>query len=86
MLNSPVLCGGIYACIVFCLALHQYARPSLGFFKEEFAMFSTLGSRRRFAARLASLFTGAGATALLTTSASPAAQGPTGVQKLDYDG
>lgn len=49
-------------------------------------MFSTLGSRRHFAARLASLFTGAGAAALLTTSASPAAQGPTGVQKLDYDG
>jgi 2-iminobutanoate/2-iminopropanoate deaminase len=86
MLNSPVLPGEFNDCVIFCLGLHEYARPSLGFFKEEFTMFSTLGSRRNFAARLASLFTGAGATALLTASASPSAQGPTGVQKLDYAG
>lgn len=49
-------------------------------------MFSAIGSRRHFAMRLASLFTGAGAASLLTTSISPAAQGPTGVQKLDYEG
>jgi hypothetical protein len=74
-----MLPGGICACDVFCLALHQHARPSLEFFKGEYTMFSTLGSRRHFAVRLASLFTSAGAAALLTTSASPAAQGPTGV-------
>ena len=47
-------------------------------------MFSNLSSRRGFAARLAALFTGAGAVSLLSNSA--AAQAPSGVQKLDYEG
>lgn len=49
-------------------------------------MFSNLTSRRSFAARLASLFTGAGAVSLLSDSNSAAAQAPSGVQKLDYEG
>jgi len=50
-------------------------------------MLSNLTSRRGFAARLASLFTGAGAVSLLAKSASAtAAQAPSGVQKLDYEG
>jgi 2-iminobutanoate/2-iminopropanoate deaminase len=49
-------------------------------------MLSNLSSRRSFAARLASLFTGVGAVSLLSNSAPAAAQAPTGVQKLDYDG
>jgi 2-iminobutanoate/2-iminopropanoate deaminase len=49
-------------------------------------MFSNLSSRRSFAARLASLFTGVGAVSLLSNSTSAAAQAPSGVQKLDYDG
>jgi 2-iminobutanoate/2-iminopropanoate deaminase len=49
-------------------------------------MFSNLSSRRSFAARLASLFTGVGAVNLLTNSAPAAAQAPSGVQKLDYEG
>src|SRR5271165_6094294 len=49
-------------------------------------MFSNLTSRRGFAARLASLFTGAGAVSLLSSSASAAAQAPSGVQKLDAEG
>lgn len=48
-------------------------------------MFSSLTSRRGFAARLTSLFTGVGAASLLSESAS-AAQAPSGVQKLDYEG
>jgi 2-iminobutanoate/2-iminopropanoate deaminase len=48
-------------------------------------MFSSLTSRRSFAARLASLFTGVGAVSLLSHSTA-AAQAPSGVQKLDYDG
>ena len=47
-------------------------------------MFSNLTSRRGFAARLASLFTGVGAATLLA-EALPA-QAPSGVQKLDYEG
>jgi 2-iminobutanoate/2-iminopropanoate deaminase len=47
-------------------------------------MFSSFTSRRSFAARLASLFTGVGAVSLLSDSA--AAQAPSGVQKLDYEG
>jgi enamine deaminase RidA (YjgF/YER057c/UK114 family) len=49
-------------------------------------MFSNLSSRRGFAARLAALFTGAGAVSLLSNSTSAAAQAPSGVQKLDYEG
>jgi 2-iminobutanoate/2-iminopropanoate deaminase len=49
-------------------------------------MFSNLTSRRSFAARLASLFTGVGAVSLLSNSTSAAAQAPSGVQKLDYEG
>ncbi|HKN24071.1 MAG TPA: RidA family protein [Candidatus Acidoferrum sp.] len=49
-------------------------------------MFSNLSSRRSFAARLASLFTGVGAVSLLSNSAPAAAQAPSGVQKLDYEG
>jgi 2-iminobutanoate/2-iminopropanoate deaminase len=49
-------------------------------------MFSNLTSRRGFAARLASLFTGVGAVSLLSNSAPAQAQAPSGVQKLDYEG
>jgi 2-iminobutanoate/2-iminopropanoate deaminase len=49
-------------------------------------MFSTLSSRRSFAARFASLFTGAGVATLLADSDPAAGQAPTGVQKLDYEG
>ena len=49
-------------------------------------MFSNLSSRRSFAARLASLFTGVGAVSLLSNATPSAAQAPSGVQKLDYDG
>lgn len=49
-------------------------------------MFSTLSSRRSFAARFASLFTGAGVATLLADSGPAAGQAPTGVQKLDYEG
>jgi len=47
-------------------------------------MFSNLSSRRSFAARLASLFTGAGVAGVLSASKAEA-QAP-GVQKLGYDG
>jgi 2-iminobutanoate/2-iminopropanoate deaminase len=49
-------------------------------------MLSSFTSRRSFATRLASLFTGAGAASLLSNSTVAAAQAPSGVQKLDYDG
>ena len=49
-------------------------------------MFSNLTSRRSFAARLASLFTGVGVASMLSNSTSVAAQAPSGVQKLDYEG
>jgi 2-iminobutanoate/2-iminopropanoate deaminase len=49
-------------------------------------MFSVLSSRRSFAARFASLFTGVGLTSLLGESNASAAQAPAGVQKLDYEG
>jgi len=49
-------------------------------------MFSNLTSRRSFAARLASLFTGVGAVSLLANAAPTSAQAPSGVQKLDYEG
>jgi 2-iminobutanoate/2-iminopropanoate deaminase len=49
-------------------------------------MFSSPTSRRGFAARLAALFTGAGAATLLSESAPAAAQAPGGVKKLDYEG
>ena len=49
-------------------------------------MLSNPTSRRGFAARLASLFTGVGAVSLLGNSAPTAAQAPSGVQKLDYEG
>jgi 2-iminobutanoate/2-iminopropanoate deaminase len=49
-------------------------------------MLSNLTSRRGFAARLASLFTGVGALSLLSNAAPASAQAPSGVQKLDYDG
>ena len=43
-------------------------------------------SRRSFAARFASLFTGAGIAGLFSNSASSAAQAQGGVQKLTYEG
>jgi len=49
-------------------------------------MFSTLSSRRSFAARFGSLFTGVGLASLLGESSASAAQGASGVQKLDYEG
>lgn len=49
-------------------------------------MLSTLSSRRSFAARFASLFTGAGVASLFAGSSPAAAQAPSGVQKLDYEG
>jgi len=49
-------------------------------------MLSNLTSRRGFAARLGSLFTGVGAVSLLSNAAPAAAQAPSGVQKLDYEG
>jgi 2-iminobutanoate/2-iminopropanoate deaminase len=52
-------------------------------------MMSTISSRRGFAARFASLFTGAGVASLFTgsgASTAAAAQAPSGVQKLDYEG
>src|SRR6516164_3022528 len=49
-------------------------------------MLTNLSSRRGFAARLASLFTGVGAAGLLPNPAPAAAQAPSGVQKLDYEG
>ena len=49
-------------------------------------MFSTLSSRRSFAARFASLFTGAGVASQFADSSLAFAQAPTGVQKLDYEG
>jgi 2-iminobutanoate/2-iminopropanoate deaminase len=49
-------------------------------------MLSNFTSRRSFAARLASLFTGVGAASLLSNSAPAVAQAPSGVQKLDYEG
>ena len=49
-------------------------------------MISNLTSRRSFAGRLASLFTGVGAVSLLSNSTPVAAQAPSGVQKLDYEG
>lgn len=49
-------------------------------------MFSNLTSRRSFAARLASLFTGVGALSLFSDSTPAAAQAPSGVQKLDFEG
>jgi 2-iminobutanoate/2-iminopropanoate deaminase len=48
-------------------------------------MFSSLTSRRSFAARLASLFTGVGAASLLSESPA-AAQATGGVQKLNFEG
>jgi 2-iminobutanoate/2-iminopropanoate deaminase len=49
-------------------------------------MFSNLTSRRNFAVRLASLFTGVGAVSLLSKSTPAAAQGTGGVQKLNFEG
>ncbi len=49
-------------------------------------MVTNLRSRRSFAARLASLFTGVGAVSLLSNSAPAAAQAPSGVQKLNFEG
>ena len=49
-------------------------------------MFSNLSSRRGFATRLASLFTGVGAASLFSNATPASAQAPSGVQKLDYEG
>jgi 2-iminobutanoate/2-iminopropanoate deaminase len=49
-------------------------------------MVTNLSSRRSFAARLASLFTGVGAISLLSNSTPAAAQAPSGVQKLNFEG
>jgi 2-iminobutanoate/2-iminopropanoate deaminase len=48
-------------------------------------MISTISSRRSFAARLASLFAGAGVAGAISAS-NANAQGSSSVQKLDYDG
>jgi 2-iminobutanoate/2-iminopropanoate deaminase len=48
-------------------------------------MFSSLSSRRGFAARLASLIPGLAATGAVATAA-PSSQGPSSVKKLDYEG
>jgi 2-iminobutanoate/2-iminopropanoate deaminase len=49
-------------------------------------MNSNFSSRRSFAARFASLFTGVGIASLFSGSAPAEAQAPAGVQKLDYEG
>jgi 2-iminobutanoate/2-iminopropanoate deaminase len=49
-------------------------------------MLSNLTSRRSFATRLVSLFTGVGAISLFSNSAPAAAQAPSGVQKLNSEG
>ena len=49
-------------------------------------MFSTLASRRSFAARLASLFTSAGVAGLLGSASPASGQEQGGVKKLDYEG
>jgi 2-iminobutanoate/2-iminopropanoate deaminase len=49
-------------------------------------MFSPRTSRRTFASRVASLFTGVGLAGLISTSSSAAAEDQTGVRKLDYEG
>ena len=49
-------------------------------------MFSTLASRRSFAARFASLCMGAGVATRFANSSPAAGQAPSGVQKLDYEG
>jgi len=49
-------------------------------------MFSSPSSRRSFAARFASLFTGVGLVRLFADSGASGAQAPSGVQKLDYEG
>ena len=49
-------------------------------------MFPTVSSRRSFASRFASLFTGIGLASLFADSAASPAQTPSGVQKLDYEG
>jgi 2-iminobutanoate/2-iminopropanoate deaminase len=54
-------------------------------FQEEHIMISTLSTRRSFAARLASLFAGAGVAGAVSAS-NANAQGSSSVQKLDYDG
>jgi 2-iminobutanoate/2-iminopropanoate deaminase len=59
---------------------------SIDLIKRRNAMSSNVTSRRSFAARLASLFTGVGAVGLLSNSKPAAAQAPSGVQKLDYEG
>ncbi len=49
-------------------------------------MFSPLTSRRTFASRVASLFTGVGLAGLIGTSSVAAAEDQAGVRKLDYEG
>jgi len=49
-------------------------------------MFSPLTSRRTFASRVASLFTGVGLAGLMGTSSPAAAEDQAGVRKLDYEG
>ena len=49
-------------------------------------MISGLSTRRNFAARLASLFTGAGVVGLVSHAVASPAPPQSGVQKLDYEG
>ena len=49
-------------------------------------MSSTLSTRRGFAGRFASLLAGTGLASLFSNSAPAAAQAPSGVQKLNYEG
>src|SRR5271169_3194481 len=70
---------------VFRFALRLLLSFCLLSLKEK-PMFSSLTSRRSFAIRLTSLFSGVGAACLLSNSKVAAAQAPSGVQKLDYEG
>jgi 2-iminobutanoate/2-iminopropanoate deaminase len=49
-------------------------------------MFSSLTSRRTFASRIASLFTGVGLAGLVSTSTAASAEDQGAVRKLDYEG
>jgi 2-iminobutanoate/2-iminopropanoate deaminase len=53
---------------------------------EKKIMFSTLSTRRGFAARFATLFAQVGTVGLLSEARPALAQAPSGVQKLDYEG
>jgi 2-iminobutanoate/2-iminopropanoate deaminase len=68
------------------LGSHWYERLLDYRSKEYYNMFSTVSSRRGFASRLASFFTGVGVASLVGDAAASATQTTSGVQKLDYEG